>query len=38
MGPPPARHGWDSCDRVMAEDRRVAVLITPQRTYSNPTG
>lgn len=29
---------WDTYDRVMAEEHRVAVLITPQRTYSNPTG
>jgi hypothetical protein len=28
---------WDTFDRVMAEERRTAVLITPQRTYSNPT-
>jgi PPOX class probable F420-dependent enzyme len=26
---------WDEYDRVMAEDRRTAVLITPARTYSN---
>jgi PPOX class probable F420-dependent enzyme len=29
---------WDSYDRVMAEERRAAVLITPRRTYANPTG
>jgi PPOX class probable F420-dependent enzyme len=29
---------WDTYDRVMAEERRAAVLITPRRTYSNPTG
>jgi PPOX class probable F420-dependent enzyme len=28
---------WDTFDRVMAEERRTAVLITPRRTYSNPT-
>lgn len=27
---------WDTYDRVMAEDRRAAVLITPNRTYTNP--
>jgi PPOX class probable F420-dependent enzyme len=27
---------WDTYDRVMAEDRRCAVLITPRRTYTNP--
>lgn len=26
---------WDEYDRVMAEDRRTAVFITPNRTYSN---
>jgi len=26
---------WDSYDRVMAEERRTAVLITPDRVYSN---
>jgi PPOX class probable F420-dependent enzyme len=26
---------WDEYDRVMAEDRRTAVLITPTRIYSN---
>ncbi|MCU1354455.1 MAG: putative pyridoxine/pyridoxamine 5-phosphate oxidase, partial [Acidimicrobiales bacterium] len=28
---------WDAYDRAMADERRAAVLITPQRTYSNPT-
>lgn len=28
---------WDTYDRVMAEERRAAVLITPRRVYSNPT-
>jgi PPOX class probable F420-dependent enzyme len=28
---------WDTYDRVMAEDRRAAILITPRRTYTNPT-
>lgn len=28
---------WDIYDRVMAEERRAAVLITPRRAYSNPT-
>jgi PPOX class probable F420-dependent enzyme len=27
---------WDEYDRVMAEDRRVVVLITPTRAYTNP--
>jgi PPOX class probable F420-dependent enzyme len=27
---------WDAYDRVMAEERRTAVLITPDRVYSNP--
>lgn len=26
---------WDTYDRVMAEERRAAVLITPERIYSN---
>lgn len=26
---------WDTYDRVMAGERRTAVLITPERTYSN---
>ena len=29
---------WDTYDRVMSEERRAAVLITPRRAYSNPTG
>jgi hypothetical protein len=28
---------WPTYDRVMAEERRVAVLITPDRVYGNPT-
>lgn len=27
---------WDTYDRVMHEERRAAVLITPTRVYSNP--
>jgi PPOX class probable F420-dependent enzyme len=27
---------WDTYDRVMAEERRAAVLISPRRVYSNP--
>ena len=27
---------WDTYDRVMAEERRTAVLITPRRVYANP--
>jgi PPOX class probable F420-dependent enzyme len=27
---------WDTYDRVMAEERRTAVLLTPDRIYSNP--
>ena len=27
---------WDTYDRVMREQRRAAVLITPTRVYSNP--
>jgi PPOX class probable F420-dependent enzyme len=27
---------WDEYDRVMAEERRLAVLVHPQRVYSNP--
>jgi PPOX class probable F420-dependent enzyme len=27
---------WDTYDKVMAEQRRTAVLITPGRTYANP--
>lgn len=26
---------WDTYDRVMAEERRAAVLVTPQRVYAN---
>jgi PPOX class probable F420-dependent enzyme len=29
---------WDTYDRTMADERRAAVLISPERTYSNPTG
>lgn len=28
---------WDTYDRVMADERRTAVLITPLRTYTNPS-
>lgn len=28
---------WDTYDRVMAEERRTAVFLTPRRTYTNPT-
>ena len=28
---------WDEYDRAMAADRRAAVLISPRRTYTNPT-
>lgn len=28
---------WDTYDRVMREERRTAVLISPTRVYSNPT-
>ncbi len=28
---------WDTYDRVMAEERRTAVLIRPGRVYTNPT-
>ncbi|MDE3204400.1 MAG: TIGR03618 family F420-dependent PPOX class oxidoreductase [Acidobacteriota bacterium] len=28
---------WDDYDRVMAEDRRAAVLVAPSRVYTNPT-
>ena len=28
---------WDTYDRVMAEERRTAVLISPVRSYSNPS-
>jgi len=27
---------WDTYDRVMREERRTAVLVTPSRVYSNP--
>jgi PPOX class probable F420-dependent enzyme len=27
---------WDTYDRVMAEERRAAVLVAPRRTYTNP--
>lgn len=27
---------WDTYDRVMAEERRAAVLVTPTRIYGNP--
>jgi PPOX class probable F420-dependent enzyme len=29
---------WATYDRVMADERRTAVLITPTRIYGNPTG
>lgn len=29
---------FDAYDRVMAEERRVAVLVTPERSYSRPRG
>jgi PPOX class probable F420-dependent enzyme len=29
---------WDTFDKVMAEERRAAVLITPHRVYTNPQG
>lgn len=28
---------WDAYDRAMAEERRTAVLLTPDRVYSNPS-
>jgi PPOX class probable F420-dependent enzyme len=28
---------WDTYDRVMREERRAAILVTPARVYSNPT-
>lgn len=28
---------WDTYDRVMAEEARTAVLLTPDRVYSNPS-
>jgi len=27
---------WETFDRVMAEERRAAVLVVPRRTYTNP--
>ena len=27
---------WDTYDRVMAQERRAAVLIAPSRVYTNP--
>jgi PPOX class probable F420-dependent enzyme len=27
---------WDTFDRVMAEERRAAVLLVPRRSYTNP--
>lgn len=27
---------WETYDRVMAEERRTAILITPERVYTNP--
>ena len=27
---------WDAFDRVMADERRAAVLLVPRRTYTNP--
>jgi PPOX class probable F420-dependent enzyme len=29
---------WDTYDRVMAEDRRAAVLVVPRRVYATPGG
>jgi PPOX class probable F420-dependent enzyme len=29
---------WDTYDRVMAAERRAAVLVAPRRVYSNPAG
>jgi hypothetical protein len=26
---------WDTYDKVMADERRTAVLVTPERVYSN---
>jgi hypothetical protein len=26
---------WDTCDRAMAEERRAAVLVRPDRVYTN---
>lgn len=28
---------WETYDRVMAEERRAAVLVAPRRIYTNPT-
>lgn len=28
---------WDEYDRVMAEERRTAVLVVPKRVYTNPS-
>ena len=28
---------WDTYDRVMAQERRAAILITPRRVYSSPS-
>ena len=30
-------HDWDEYDRVMAAERRAAVLLQPERTYTNPS-
>jgi len=27
---------WDTFDRVMADERRAAILLVPRRTYTNP--
>jgi PPOX class probable F420-dependent enzyme len=29
---------WETYDRVMAEERRAAVLLAPRRSYTNPAG
>lgn len=29
---------WDAYDRVMRDERRAAVFVSPRRVYSNPTG
>lgn len=31
-----SHHDWDTYDRVMAQERRAAVLIAPRRVYTNP--
>jgi PPOX class probable F420-dependent enzyme len=31
-----AHEDWDEYDRVMADERRLAVLVHPERVYSNP--